>query len=320
MLISFIIPVYNVEKYLNECVDSILSQDFKDYEIILVDDGSTDNSSVICDKYAEKYENIRVKHKPNGGLSDARNAGIEIARGEYILFVDSDDYIGKGSVSAIADCLAEQKHTVDVVFFDAIKFFPDGTQTPIGDNYNGSNINGKSKSEVLKHIASLPKYPGSACTKLIRRSIIIDNNMFFEKGIYSEDIDWTIWLLTTAETFAYCDVDYYYYRQNRSGSITNTVNIRHVECLLHIIKKWASKEMIKDNQAEINAFLAYEYMIMLFLFNSLSKKDQNKLIDSIKSYSWLLKYGKATKVKMTRLLVAMAGVKLTSRLLNLAHS
>ena len=119
MLISFIVPIYNVEKYLNECVDSILSQDFEDYEIILIDDGSTDNSGAICDEYARRYENIIVKHKLNGGLSDARNAGIELANGKYVLFVDSDDYIGKNSISAIVNCLNEQKKTIDVVFLDA---------------------------------------------------------------------------------------------------------------------------------------------------------------------------------------------------------
>ena len=320
MLISFIIPVYNVEKYLNECVDSILSQEFKDYEIILVDDGSTDTSGVICDEYAKKHANVIVEHKPNGGSSDARNVGIKLARGEYVLFVDSDDYIEKNSMYAIVNCLEEQKKQIDIVFLNASKVFPDGTKAPLGDNYDRNKINGKTKDEVLKHIAELPKYPGSGCTKLIRREIIVDNEIFFEKGIYCEDIDWTICLLVTADTFAYCEADYYCYRQNRKGSNTNIITPRHIECLVYIMSKWASKEMVKDNQTEINAFLAYEYMIMLFLFSLLSKKDQNKVIDSVKSYSWLLKYGKAKKVKMTRFLVAMAGVKITSKLLNIARS
>ena len=93
--ISIIVPVYNVEKYLEKCVKSILNQTFTDFELILVDDGTPDSSGVICDQFAEKDERIKVIHKKNGGLSDARNTGIEVAKGEYIGFVDSDDYIAE---------------------------------------------------------------------------------------------------------------------------------------------------------------------------------------------------------------------------------
>lgn len=94
-LISVIIPIYNVEKYLKKCIDSIINQTYKNLEIILVDDGSPDNCGKICDEYAKKDQRIRVIHKKNGGLSDARNAGIDIAKGKYIAFVDSDDYVEK---------------------------------------------------------------------------------------------------------------------------------------------------------------------------------------------------------------------------------
>ena len=92
-LVSIIVPVYNVEKYLKRCVDSILAQTFIDYELILVDDGSSDSSDIICDEYAAKFDKIYVIHQKNGGLSAARNAGMSIARGEYFLFCDSDDYV-----------------------------------------------------------------------------------------------------------------------------------------------------------------------------------------------------------------------------------
>ena len=90
--LSFIVPIYNVEPYLRKCVDSLLAQDYSDYEIILVDDGSPDGCPKICDEYAAAHKNVRVVHRPNGGLSAARNSGIEVAKGEYICFVDSDDY------------------------------------------------------------------------------------------------------------------------------------------------------------------------------------------------------------------------------------
>ena len=92
-LLSIIVPVYNVEMYLKRCVDSILKQDYDNMEIILVDDGSTDSSGVICDQYASNYKNVKVIHKKNGGLSDARNFGLDNCRGQYISFIDSDDWI-----------------------------------------------------------------------------------------------------------------------------------------------------------------------------------------------------------------------------------
>ena len=98
MQFSIVIPVYNVAPYLRECVDSVLAQNSTDYEIILVDDGSTDNSPAICDEYAEKYSQIKVIHKTNGGLSDARNFGIKKAQGDYLMFLDSDDFWNRENV------------------------------------------------------------------------------------------------------------------------------------------------------------------------------------------------------------------------------
>lgn len=316
MLVSFIIPVYNVEKYLNECVDSVINQNFNDFEVVLVDDGSIDNSGHICDEYAEKYDFISVIHKQNGGLSDARNAGLNVAKGEYVLFLDSDDYIADGSLSAIADSI--KSFSPDVVFLNAKKFFPDGTIVPLGDGYNANKINGKSKSEVMEHLAFLPKYPGSACTKAIRRQLVFDNALFFEKGLLSEDIDWTMRLFSVAENFVFCDTDYYYYRQSRTGSITNTKTIKNVQCLLYIIKKWASKDLSRIYQKEINAFVAYEYMIALLCYASLEKNDRKLLFKEFKSYKWVLKFGNTKKIKLVRLFGILFGIRLTSKCLKIA--
>ncbi len=319
MLISFVIPVYKVEKYLKECVDSILKQSFSDYEIILVDDGSPDNSGVICDEYAAKYDFISVIHKQNGGLSDARNAGIKQAQGDYILFVDSDDYIGEESLTAIAECVWSQSQIIDVVFLDAYKVFPDKKIIPLGDGYISNEINGKTKASVMKHLATLPKYPGSACTKLIRTDLIIQNNLFFERGLLSEDIDWTVNLLMKAKGFAYCTVKYYYYRQDRDGSITNTVGLKNIMDLLYIISKWASKNERQEYQKEINAFMAYEYMITLYNYGHLTKSEQEKVKDKVKDNRWLLKYGGSKRVRLISLFCKLFGVQTTSYMLKKIH-
>ena len=114
MRFSIIVPVYNVEKYLSKCIQSLIDQDYNDYEILLIDDGSTDKSGIICEQYAKKYENIYVFHKKNGGLSDARNYGLQKALGDYILFVDSDDWIKKDILKEFSDIIENNK-AVDVI-------------------------------------------------------------------------------------------------------------------------------------------------------------------------------------------------------------
>lgn len=319
MLISFIIPVYNVEKYLNECVDSILSQDFKDYEIILVDDGSTDSSGRICDEYAKNHSNISTIHKENGGASDSRNVGLKKASGQYILFIDSDDYIESGSIKKIAEYVGRFSYPIDIMFLEASKVFPDGTVRSLGDGYQSSLINGQSKDTVMNSLASLPKYPGSPCTKLIRREFIVENDLYFTKGIIAEDIDWTIDLIIRANSFAYCNTPYYYYRQNRAGSVTNTAGSKGIECILFIINKWATKDNKRKYQNVINAFLAYEYMISLLYYGKCGKETQKKFISELKKYSWILKYGKTGKIKLVRISKALFGINLTAFLLNIVY-
>lgn len=315
-LISIIIPVYNVENYLRECLESVLSQDFNDYEIILVDDGSTDNSGIICDDYSKIHSNITVEHKMNGGLSDARNAGLLLAKGKYVLFVDSDDYIGKSSLREISNCVSKTAETIDIVFLEAKKVFEDGKCISLADGYIANEINNRDKATVMQHLALLPKYPGSACTKLIRRELIINNKLFFEKGLLSEDIDWTLGVLLNAKKFAYCNADYYFYRQNRYGSITNTANMKNVECLIYIIKKWCSKTLDKEYQREINSFMSYEYMIALFNYGKLNRNQKKELYSEFQELMWLLEYAQSKKTKIVKYFMKFFGIQLTAFILS----
>lgn len=320
--ISIIIPVYNVEEYLETCIESILQQKFTDYEIILVNDGSQDISGNICDLYSKKYNFITAIHKKNGGLSDARNTGLQYAKGEYILFIDSDDYISKGSLSAISKTMAENVN-VEVVFLEAIKVFPDGSTIPLGDGYQKKDIINKTQEEVLAHIASLSKFPGSACTKLIKKSLILENNLYFKKGQLSEDIDWTVRLLLTAQTFNYCSNYHYYYRQARKGSITNTANINNLYSLLNIVKQWSKKPYKRSSfnifQKYINAFMAYEYIIILLLYGNLAPVDKKRLKADVRSYSWLLTANTTKKVRVINIFYKVLGFKVTTTILSIYH-
>ncbi len=319
MFISIIIPVYNVEAYIETCVDSVLAQDFTDCEILLVNDGSTDNSGTICDRYAAQHDRVRVIHQENGGLSDARNVGLRAATGDYVLFVDSDDYIGAGSLAGVAAAAGYPQGAADVVFLEACKVFPNRSTVSLGEGYIAARINDRPKDEVMAHLASLPKYPGSACTKLICRQLIVDNDLYFEKGLLSEDIDWTLALLQKATRFSYCDAPYYYYRQGRTGSITNTVGIKHVRDMLYIIDKWASRSLGRPYQQEFNAFMAYEYMILLLNYGSLARRDRAALHGDVKRLAWVLSYARAKKARLTAACCRLLGVELTARLLRICR-
>ena len=189
MLLSIIVPVYNVEKYLERCIDSLLDQgEFTDYEIILVNDGSTDSSPAICEKYRDANEKVRVLHKENGGAAAARNAGIRVAKGEYIMFVDSDDYIRSNCLEVIVARAIETN--ADIVSYDFIYIYEkkycvnQNTQiTDIGDKV----ITGK---EYLSINLTNRTMLMTVWKNIYKRDLIVKNNIYFVEGYIYEDEEW----------------------------------------------------------------------------------------------------------------------------------
>ncbi|MBR8702625.1 glycosyltransferase family 2 protein [Porphyromonas levii] len=255
--LSIIVPVYNVEKYLNECVDSILGQDFTDFELILVDDGSPDNCPAICDEYAEKDNRVIVIHKENGGLSSARNAGIDICKGEYIWFIDSDDYIYPGSFAAIADTLL--KHSVDCLKIGTAEL-----------NEDTGKIRPRRTPQLTEIYSGLDLYRShppmhSFCFIVSRRAIYTDHNLFFYPKLISEDIELEpkfyahikrLKYLQPSKSLPFC----YIYRQ-RSGSISHTYSREMIQNKIDswrkILLSWEKIFDMKD--PEIGTYDYYIY-------------------------------------------------------------
>ena len=215
MKLSIIIPVYNTEEFLPSCLDSVIYPELPDYEIIVVNDGSTDNSPAIAQDYCERFpELIKVINKENGGLGDARNHGIMAAQGEYLLFLDSDDMLAPG---ALCDIMEEAKSDFDIFIFDL-------QQTNIDGEYIGL-INGAEKTGAF----SLAEYPEllfqapAACNKIIRRSLFTDNNILFPGKVWFEDLRTIPKLYIYARKIEYKPLKWYLYLM-RSGSITNSKN------------------------------------------------------------------------------------------------
>ena len=313
--ISIIVPVFNIEDYIHVCINSLLNQNTFEYEIILVDDGSTDKSGEICDAFSGNHNNIHVFHKENGGLSSARNFGIKKAAGDFILFVDGDDHVTENSIDNITDSLDKIQET-DIYFLNGMKLFPNGKMQPI-DQIDETQIIGLSKKEVLRYLASLPKFPGSACTKLIRREFLVDNDLYFPEGLLSEDIDWTLDVILKAESFGCISCPYYYYRQNRTGSITNTIGVNSIDSLFSIIEKWTAIAERHEYSFYIYSVLAYEFSILLAHLGSLSRKTHRALLDKGKSYCWLLSKGSNSKTRSIYRIFKIFGFDITRKLLAL---
>ena len=190
-LVSVIIPVYNVEKYLPKCLDSVINQTYKNLEIILVDDGSPDNSGKICDEYAEKDSRIKVIHKENGGVSSARNVGIKQAKGQYLLFVDSDDYIKDGYFDAVRG--AALKYQCDIIQI--------GYQIEEKGRVGEALIEHLQMETVftLSDIPTILAQPPSIFTRVWKKSLFQDNCIYFPEHVWYEDLRATLKLLAVAE-------------------------------------------------------------------------------------------------------------------------
>lgn len=212
--ISIIVPVYKVEKYLNKCIDSVLCQTFTDFELILVDDGSPDNCPKICDEYAKKDKRVVVLHKENGGLSDARNKGIDIARGEYIAFIDSDDFVAPDTYEHAYSLIKE--HNAEMVIFDAI-ILNEGQNVEFTDAKNCVVMD---KNKALEEMIVNRKFSVNAWNKLYKKELF--NCLRYPKGMLYEDLALTYKLIDLCKTVVYTDAKKYAYLQRTSSIMGQT--------------------------------------------------------------------------------------------------
>lgn len=221
---SVIVPVYNVAEYLPKCIDSILAQTNSHFEIILVDDGSVDESGKICDEYAQKDSRIKVIHKVNGGLSDARNTGIEVACGEYITFVDSDDVVNIVFLDVLYSLIKGNNANIASVEF---KSFYDDSQLDLSHCHDGKTIRMSGES-AIENFLYQRQLDSSVCNKAYRRDVIGD--LRFPVGTLYEDLALNYKLFERAKSVIHRKVPLYCYRL-RNESITGNFSFRRVDVL-----------------------------------------------------------------------------------------
>ena len=220
--VSVIIPIYNVEKYLRDCVDSVIGQTYEDLQIILVNDGSTDSCSRICDEYAAKDNRITVVHKKNGGLSDARNAGLPLAEGEFILYLYSDDYLVHDAIESLVNM--QTKSGADVVLGNFFYMFPDHEVAAAAWQQNDIVLDNRQAMEALID----GRIETFAWGKLIRREIA--GKHLFPRGKVFEDHFWTHFVFADAEKVALTVQPLVHYRQ-RDNSISFTFDLKRLDIL-----------------------------------------------------------------------------------------
>ncbi|WP_175640168.1 glycosyltransferase family 2 protein [Metabacillus schmidteae] len=270
--VSVIIPVYNVEKYLEKCLDSVLSQTFTNIEIIVLNDGSTDNSSEILKRYQE-IENIKLINKENEGLSETRNKGLLQAQGEYVLFIDSDDSITNNMVEVMYK--QAQTTDADIVVSKAMNEYEDGSKEDMFSNdFNEQEIIGN--MEALRRFWS-GEINGHIWNKLIRRRLMIDNKITFPKGKLYEDAPTLIHLIKHSQKLSFVNQSLYFYLQ-RQGSITKKPTYKalvdHIAILSEIeanIEEDVYKRLYNE---EFQFFLLNTLYFNIYLLNQLYPDDK----------------------------------------------
>lgn len=321
---SIIVPAYNVEKYLADCIESILSQSFADFEILLIDDGSTDKTLEIAEGYAKKDNRIKVFSKENAGLSHTRNYGMEKAAGRYIYFVDSDDLLEKDALKNIETVIAE-KQDADII----------ATRYRILDEKTGelkevnkfpvSVLSADSRMTATEQYASCFLYDDiSTMSQLYvaKKAYLEKNQLKFYEGILHEDELWTPQLFLNAESIGYCESSCYVYRVNREGAITNKFSIKHYRDRIFVMDalcRLAKKEFDKDRaSAKGRAYMDRTACMYARFIQDIDDIEDNREI--LMGLSERRKYLKSASQLKYRSLYSMAkiiGVKSTLKLFSL---
>lgn len=275
--VSVVIPVYNVEDYLNECVNSVVNQTYKNLEIILVDDGSTDKSGQICDEYLNQDSRIKVIHCENGGLSAARNTGMDLASGKYIYFLDSDDYITPQCIEHNVELMVSE--AADMTFFDGFVFFTDCEEYDINESYfRNERYSTDSGREVLLELLNNDEYRTPVQFCFFRRAWLSENSLRFYEGIIHEDELFTFQVFNANGTVAHCH-EQLYARRIRPASIMTSSGIeKRYYSMLTIYYELANmyrKKEAKGEAATIYLIRAAKSVIAKFKLLDTQQQNEN---------------------------------------------
>ena len=310
MKFSFIVPVYNVEQFIDQCIESVLAQSYQNYEIILIDDGSPDNSPALCDDWAKKDSRISVIHKKNGGLSSARNAGLKMAKGEYIIFLDSDDWWCDNTALIRLDRKIEESNA-DVIYLASKKYY--ALENRFVERPSAHERLSVHSLVSLEEAMRNSLFLACAWDKVVRRSILVENKIEFVERQLSEDIEWCCKLLQLDLKYACVDGVIYVYRQQNSLSITANVSNKNLSDIYGVICKYVKLGEEKNDILVLN-FLALEMLLWCAITNHAIGEEGHKLIKEMGKYFYLLKYNLYPRVRIVSK-IRFLGYNIVRRLL-----
>ena len=321
-MVSIVVPVYNVEKYLRECLDSILTQTYKNLEIILVDDGSTDRSGQICDDYESADHRVKVVHKANGGLSDARNAGLKYVTGSYIVFCDSDDTLKENAIDVLHRRLVSETEA-ECVFYNAAAFAEPGMTCKPDSYLRKRDYPCASGAAMAFKQLIRDEYIPCAYLYMFRADFLKQYGLGFEKGILGEDELFSFFVYLNAKKMVYLS-DALYNRRIRPGSImTSTTNTeKKFQSYCHIVKQMYNSAERNYNVKTSNEFLdrmaksaVYAYRKLNTERKTSNKAEYNELVKTIRANKGFGDMSLIIRLKNWNLGVVLSGLRKYMRMI-----
>ncbi len=320
---SVIIPVYNVIEYFDACMDSILGQTYSQFEVVLVDDGSTDGSDKLCDRYSSEYNNVSVIHKTNGGQSSARNIGVKQAKGQYFIFVDSDDYIAVNTLEMFKNTIDEMGQ-VDVILCETMyNVENDGTINAEGDKLDSKDYRGINGEKALGMMyETIPDW--SPCGKCYRTDYWRKKGFSFIEGRISEDLQLIDRVILEAEKVSMVPAHYYYRFKNESSTMHANFE-KLVGDTIFVLDDWNNYLLEKKFNDELDFVIRksmanlLKHIVMGNVYY-VSNPKRKELLDSISNCLYYLKYDDSMEGKLIRKAINIIGLDNTCHVLNIIKS
>jgi glycosyltransferase involved in cell wall biosynthesis len=322
MLLSIIVPVYNAQETLDPCVRSVLDQGFRDFELILVNDGSRDESPQICDRYVREDNRVVVIHQENQGVSSARNAGIRKARGEYLVQLDNDDYFVEDGLALIVKHI-QLAPDADVLAWHAFQLRQGRVEeeTFAFPETEASQLKGELAFDFL--FCSNHGSWWQVWRYVSKRCFIIQNDLFYRLGVIHEDIDHTPHIVLRANKVLFCVGAYYVYRCAREGSVTSTMTAPRCKDMILLVKRWF--EFLETSRMDPSVATRFRETLSRIVWDyvpaviGFPEPDKNKLLELLRENKPLLKWVKVPRrsALVKRILLATLGISMAARVLGM---
>ena len=316
-LVSVIMPVYNTEAYIENSILSVLGQKYRNFEYIIINDGSTDGSSAICEKYEALDKRIVYVNSPNKGASSARNLGITYAKGEWISFIDSDDQWVSGKLNEVMHSVKQADS--DILILNSFNLYDDGTLMKTEcPPYIKPGVTIYPINEIYEHLIKNGNLQEQAGTHIVKRDFILKNSLYFEEGLLGEDTEWMLRALRLVQIVAVSDIYLQIYTSGRPGAITRTTTTKNVQHLIDIINKSIAFYNLYPNSSLRKYELAhcsYLWSTALGLFSYVAQEDKHLIKSYLKKIRKQLDIYSHPKSKLVGLVYKIFGFDLTSMLL-----